>query len=93
MDINRNYLFMTTNQQKIMLYMYPSLHITFKAQTIYSNQQHFRKAMRQLINFGKVERLTSVKNDMRENGEIYYLNIWGKIHVEKNIIKFNDVNA
>lgn len=93
MDVDKNYLFITLKQQKIMLLMFPKQDITFKSQGIYSSQQWFRVAMRQLINFGKVEKRITIRKNMSEDGTIYYLNIWGKLYVEKNIIPFNDKNA
>jgi hypothetical protein len=93
MDINENYRFMTTRQQKLLLFMFPANNITFKSQPIYNNQQQFRRSMRQLVNFGKVERKIAIQKNMKEDKYIYYLNIWGKLYVEKNIIAFNDKNA
>ncbi len=93
MDIGDNYLFITQKQQRILLMMFPKTDINFKSQSIYKNQQWFRTAMRQLINFGKVEKRIIIRKNMSEDGTIYYLNIWGKLYVEKNIIPFNDKNA
>jgi len=90
--MSRNYVFLTSNQLKIMLKIYNEKVITFETQQIYNNKQWFKKEMQKLINFKKVMKVNTINIDMRIHNEKYVLTLLGKIFVEIAVVDFNEKN-
>lgn len=80
--------FLTPNLQRLLLLIYHNNRVKFKTQEIYKNQEWFKKEIRKLILFQKVECHNGISNDGRTKEEYYTLNIAGKVFVENFIIKY-----
>lgn len=81
---------LTPSQQRIALLIYRQGSITFEQQQIYKSKEWFRKEMRKLQAFGKVEIHETVNGDMRKKCEVYTLNPAGKVWVEISIITYQE---
>jgi len=88
---SRNYNFLTTSHQKLLLFLYEiDREINFSEQNIFKNKQWFKREIEKLINFEVVEKINSINKDMRFKNFKYKITFKGKILVETLIIGFNE---